>query len=223
MTDLSPKARALLRTGRTAIRPSDADRARIESGLREHLGSDALSSVPAPKTTSKILTSWPNAAALALTVCVIGLTAFMLLRHPENNRQPQPQPAPTSIPPSPSPAPPTPPTSTARSSNERPSAPPVQVRDTPEPPPRDRLSREVALLSRATSALHAGDAAAALKALEEHQRKFPNGALREERRAAKALALCALGRFSEGRSELARLAPHSPEAQRAREQCNPQP
>jgi hypothetical protein len=58
----------------------------------------------------------------------------------------------------------------------------------------DRLAQEVAILSRATSELHAGRPANALKAIDEHARKFPNGLLVEERRAARTQALCALGR-----------------------------
>jgi hypothetical protein len=220
MTDLSPKARALIQSGRSAFRPSDTDRARIESGLREHLGADALAA--GTTTTIKTFASWKVAAGLTLTVGVLGMTAFMWLRHPASDRKPQPQTAPMST--TPAPAPEKASTIHAPSPAETTSVGSVQVREpVRQPAPRDRLSREVALLSRATSALHAGDPTAALKALEEHQRKFPNGVLSEERRAAKALALCSLARFNEGRSELARLAPQSPEAARARELCNPQP
>jgi hypothetical protein len=86
--------------------------------------------------------------------------------------------------------------------------------------PRDSLAQEVLLLSRATSALRAGHAGEALKALGEYQRKFPSGALTEERRAAKAQALCISKRVSEGRTELAHLAPGSPAAARARQVCD---
>jgi len=94
-----------------------------------------------------------------------------------------------------------------------------------EPPspaqrPQDRLAQEVALLSRATSDLRAGRAGAALKSLEEHQRKFPNGMLAVERRAVRAQALCTLKRVSEGRAELSRLAPQSPAAGRAKQLCD---
>jgi hypothetical protein len=68
--------------------------------------------------------------------------------------------------------------------------------------------------------LNAGRAAEALKLLDEHQRKFPGGLLTEERRAARAQALCSLGRTSEAKSELARLAPRSPAAARAEEVCS---
>jgi hypothetical protein len=77
-------------------------------------------------------------------------------------------------------------------------------------------------LSKATGALNAGRAGEALKALDEHQRKFPNGALTEERRGARARALCTLGLRSEAEQELARLArsaPSSPHLLQARKLC----
>jgi hypothetical protein len=89
-------------------------------------------------------------------------------------------------------------------------------------PPRDRLAQEVAILSRAASYLEAGRASDALRAVDEHQRKFPNGVLKEERYAARVQALCALGRRDEAAGELARLsriAPESPHVARARQSC----
>jgi hypothetical protein len=86
----------------------------------------------------------------------------------------------------------------------------------------DSLSQEVAILSRASSELHAGRPAAALKALDEHQRSFPSGVLTQERTAARIQALCALGRTKEARSaleRLARTAPNSPHEARARKAC----
>jgi hypothetical protein len=88
--------------------------------------------------------------------------------------------------------------------------------------PRDRLAEEVAILSRAATNLEAGRASDALRAIDEHQRKFPNGLLAEERYAARVQALCALGRRDEAATELARLsrlAPDSPHVARARKSC----
>jgi len=89
-------------------------------------------------------------------------------------------------------------------------------------PPRDRLAQEVAILSRAAGYLEAGRPSDALRAIDEHQRKFPNGVLKEERYAARVQALCALGRRDEAAAELAhlsRLAPDSPQVARARQSC----
>jgi hypothetical protein len=87
----------------------------------------------------------------------------------------------------------------------------------------DRLAQEVAILARATSELHAGHAANALKSLDEHRRKFPNGILAVERRAAHAQALCMLGRRDEAQRDLDRLAKSSSQslnAARARQACD---
>jgi hypothetical protein len=94
----------------------------------------------------------------------------------------------------------------------------ASARSAPAAP--DALTLEVALLSRAISSLSAGRPGDALKTLNEHQRQFPHGILDQERRAAKAQALCSLGRVAEGRSELARLTPRSPAADRARQVCD---
>jgi hypothetical protein len=86
----------------------------------------------------------------------------------------------------------------------------------------DRLAEEVAILSQAAKDLRAGRAADALSALNEHQRKFPGGLLTQERRAARAEALCSLGRLGEAQSELStlvRTAPQSPLTVRAQERC----
>ncbi|HEX2670172.1 MAG TPA: hypothetical protein VHM25_04830, partial [Polyangiaceae bacterium] len=100
------------------------------------------------------------------------------------------------------------------------SAKPLPEPKAPAQPAQDALAKEVALLSRATSDLRAGRAGAALKLLDEHQRKFPNGMLVVERRAVRAQALCSLKRVSEGRAELAQLAPQSPAAGRAKQLCD---
>jgi len=86
--------------------------------------------------------------------------------------------------------------------------------------PQDRLAAEVALLSRATRDLRAGRPAEALTALSEYRRKFPKGLLSEEQGAARAQALCALGRFDEANEKLAGLAPRSPLAVQAKQFCD---
>jgi hypothetical protein len=86
----------------------------------------------------------------------------------------------------------------------------------------DNLAEEVALLSQASADLHAGRPAAALAVLDEHRRKFPHGALVQERTSARVQALCALGWMSDAQAELARLsrmAPNSPHLARARKAC----
>jgi hypothetical protein len=70
----------------------------------------------------------------------------------------------------------------------------------------------VAILSQAERALSAGQYQVALRSLDEHRRKFPNGALAQERIAARVQALCGLGRTSDAQAELARLARLSPKS-----------
>jgi hypothetical protein len=85
------------------------------------------------------------------------------------------------------------------------------------------LASEVAILSHATRELHAGRATEALKSLDEYHRKFPKGLLSEEQCAARAQALCALGRFDEANTKLAGLSPQSPLAVRAKQFCGASP
>jgi hypothetical protein len=116
--------------------------------------------------------------------------------------------------------------SAAPAEAQAPPAPPAAAPIAPDAPApstrskQDRLAQEVALLSSATKRLNAGRPAEALKVLDDHQRKFPGGLLTEERRAARAQALCSLGRVGEAKPELARLTPRSPAAARAQQVCD---
>jgi hypothetical protein len=86
----------------------------------------------------------------------------------------------------------------------------------------ETLREELALVGAAQTSLGAGDPAAALAALDEHARRFPSGALSLERRALRALALCAAGRRDEGRAEaeaFAARAPGTPLAERVAAAC----
>ena len=84
---------------------------------------------------------------------------------------------------------------------------------------KDRLAEEVALLSRAETALHIGKPAVALEILNEHERKFSQGRLAEERIAARIQALCALGRTTEADTQLALLSPKSLHGEQSRQAC----
>ena len=88
--------------------------------------------------------------------------------------------------------------------------------------PALQTGAEVELIQRAQQALEAGDATAALVLLSEHARRFPNGALSEERDAARVLALCGAGQKDDaeqmGTAFLGRY-PSSPLASRVRASC----
>jgi outer membrane protein assembly factor BamD (BamD/ComL family) len=85
---------------------------------------------------------------------------------------------------------------------------------------------EVRLLGDAQSEMRAGEPERALLLFDEHARRYPKGALGEERDAARIGALCALGRISEAREatdRFLRAAPLSPHAGPLRASCGGSP
>jgi hypothetical protein len=64
----------------------------------------------------------------------------------------------------------------------------------------DTLEAELKLIGQAQKALTSGQPNEALRALDEHQRKFPAGALSFERAGVRTVALCQSGRLREGRA-----------------------
>ncbi|HEU5074207.1 MAG TPA: hypothetical protein VFU02_08540 [Polyangiaceae bacterium] len=231
MKNLSPLAQQLVKAGRNAGAPTDADKERIREALHQQL---ALPPGPEPSALQGPgLSGTPSApwAPIAGATIAAGLVAGLLYWGATRDAgapagsAPAAAPQPTVV--SPRVAPPSPPAPRAESSSVAPpdavvAAPAVSV---PSPQAaatlraKSRLAEEVALLSRATSALHAGRAQDALSALAEHQQEFPRGHLALERVAARAQALCQLGRNREAERELGRLSPTSPQAVRARRAC----
>jgi hypothetical protein len=106
--------------------------------------------------------------------------------------------------------------------------PPATPAKAPEPPASapeadDSLGPELALLREARAALDRKDPRTALRLLNRHAQRYPTGTLQQERLAARALALCALGRSSEASAavhELARVAPGSPYLANVRAGCH---
>jgi hypothetical protein len=235
MAALTPRARALVKAGQAAFRPEEADLARATAALEARLGAGTLPAEAPPAPPSA--TAPPPAVAppaLAGAWVVPGVAACVLLAGSAlviarwtgtGTESPAVPPAARSVTLAPPPveianlpAPPAP-----VNEAEAPAEPVAAAPEAQAPAPlraKDRLAEEVALLSQATSALRAGRIGDALRSLDEHQRRFPGGALREERRAARAQALCASKRVTEGRAELAHLSPGSPAAVRARQVCD---
>jgi hypothetical protein len=160
--------------------------------------------------------SWP-----AMAVVAIGLGIGAGLAFQTFDGEPKPAPVLTAVIK-------TPPTATGATTREPPPAAPASISapahasvETRAAGPRgpDRLAEEVEILSRAQTELHAGRFTSSLRLLEEHARKFPRGALTQERVAARVQALCGGGRRTEANAELARLSPGSLHAARAREAC----
>jgi hypothetical protein len=99
---------------------------------------------------------------------------------------------------------------------------PVARSAAPAPIDHDTLREEIDLVQKANSALRSGKPDQAQALLDRHRERFASGALREEREAARILALCALGKQSEARAAAARFlreSPRSMQAARVRGSC----
>ena len=83
---------------------------------------------------------------------------------------------------------------------------------TPRTPGGGDLSAERAVLDVARTALGRGDPAHALASTDEHARRFPRGALSEEREAIAVQALAQSGRADEARSRALRFKKDHPES-----------
>ena len=225
MSALSPKARALIEQAHEEVRAPVGEMERLEALLDAQLGAPAPNpATPGPLPAPRVA-GWKLVTSLSVGAALIGGGALWALRPSVSHTHVVPaisvtaqakppevastlEPAPaveTPAPVAPAPAP------SAKAPAES---------KAPAQPAQDALAQEVSLLSRATSNLRAGRAGAALKLLDEHQKKFPQGMLAVERRAVRAQALCTLKRVSEGRAELAQLAPQSPAAGRAKQLCD---
>jgi hypothetical protein len=87
---------------------------------------------------------------------------------------------------------------------------------------KETLEEELPLLQHAQEALRLGDIDRALSLLEVHARRFPVGALSEERRATHALAVCRSGASASTAAEaeaFIRESPSSPLVERVRNAC----
>ncbi|HKU42616.1 MAG TPA: hypothetical protein VJR89_30870, partial [Polyangiales bacterium] len=84
------------------------------------------------------------------------------------------------------------------------------------------IDDELTWLSAAQEALTKHQPSTALRLVQEHALRFPQGALAVERTAVHALALCSLGRKAAARdviADLAHRAPQSPLLARVRRNC----
>jgi hypothetical protein len=224
MSTLSPKGQALVRAGRRAYQPNDADRARLLDQLRSRLGDAALPASMNTATTALTVGSstWPLLSAVVVGLGILGGAAFYAWPRAKAPERPaQTQSAPVAATPE-VPLPVAPPAEEAPTIAAA-TPPVVQVPALPSSSglrQKDRLTTEVALLVRATSDLRAGRPAEALRSLDEYRSRFPKGVLGEEQRAARVQALCALGRFDEAKASLVGLPKHSLLAIRAKQFCD---
>ena len=230
MAELGPDAEALVRAGRGSFKPSAADRERIARALEARLGgSGAASNEGAAPRPAPAASATPGLGGKALALVGTGLVvgaafvAWTVGTHTDAAPTAALAPVVSASAPVvaavPEPVPPS-----GETSPTPVDALPTEPRAVATRRASGRLAEEVAILSQAEKELHAGRAASALALLEEHRQKFPNGALAQERIAARIHALCALGRVTEAEAALARLrkvSPGSPQEGRAREACAP--
>jgi hypothetical protein len=149
---------------------------------------------------------WAVAIAAAMAVATLSFAALRALAPSA------PVPAPSSTHQS-SASPPTPTANTAGTKPETLDA-PKQIQNDPPPSgssnsgsaaPRrasapDAHAVELAILQRARAAVASARFSAALESIAEHQRRFPNGLLQEEREALRVKALAGLGETDAARS-----------------------
>jgi len=244
MSKLSPELQKLVSAGRHVDSPTDADSARVLCALRARLGEAAIGGADwAGPPSSKLL--FGKASAIGFVgLALLGASWFVMTREPssplgDSNAVPRVSESPAiSLDTSPDtlrliatvsssgeqsgiavgegqPSESQP--SESQSSESQPRA---EVRAGVAVRTRDTLSEEVALLSRAEKALNAGKPAAALQVLNEHERRFGRGLLTEERTAARAQALCALGRGADAEAQLAQLSSKSLHGARTVQACS---
>ena len=214
MTNLSPEARLVVTDGKNAHQPTNADRSRVTELLAKQLGAASLGVSATSHAASGFATSH-FLGVLPKIVGIVGVLAAggagLYLSNASVRAVEKPI---ISAVAAQSSAVPVPPLARAQEAVQAPNT--VELAASTEgvraeQPPRpnrsrsDNLGQEVAILTLAGKELHSGRPAAALKALDEHQRRFPSGALAHERSAARIQALCALGRTSQAAAESAKL------------------
>jgi len=226
MSDLSPELRELVLASKSAYFPTEADSARVFAALRVRLGDAAIfgveaSQVAATSASSGLIFGEISAMSVVGLALLGGIFWLSTARSPEgaltdSNSVPglpttslvAVLEAPSATNSSPSAPFDSEATSAATATDDSRSQ-RIEPHTTLRQQSRDKLSEEVILLSRAEVALHAGNPAVALQALNEHERRFSSGVLVEERIAARVQALCALGRKAEANAQLSRLSPKS--------------
>jgi hypothetical protein len=235
MGELTPDAAALLRAGRASFRPDASDRERVLHSLGGALGEGALIDPPhAPGATAAgplaARLSWGWSKVLLGGGSMLAVGAGVMVAAHLWNRTPAPVTAANPLSSdTPAVAPPAPPASPVEAEgsldgprDDRTTTVTHSRTRSGSPRPADLLKEEVRLLARAEQQLNDGTAGDALETLSEHERRFPKGALAEQRMAARVEALCALGRFGDARADMTKLArayPKSPHLEGARRFC----
>jgi hypothetical protein len=233
MTDLSPEARSIIDAGRDADGAGDLQRARVRRELMAKIAAGTVT-----LTASEAMAATAPKASLTLTKLLVPLllvaggvggTLAWRAQH-EAPAAPvvvavAPAPAPVAPPPVivptivPTVAPPAPAVEPVRHAPPRRAHVAARVE-----PNADHLAEETALLASANAQLRAGDARRALALLDNYDRRYPGGMLREEVVATRVIARCQIGLAPDagakkGADAFLRKHPTSPLATRVRSSC----
>jgi hypothetical protein len=251
MNDLDPKAQALLDSIRGADRPTRHEKTRVRRRVLARVAGVVLAaSAGTASTTTAAAGIWSAKMAIvavAVSALIAGgaATGVVVSRHDaprwvtasvSQAKAPVAASAPVATSPVVAPmsaASATPPepvgSAQPRATDPRgapPRAPVARPALAPMDPPTtspETLEEELPLLQSAQEALRLGDADRALRLLDAHAKRFPAGALAEERRAAHALAACRRTRDPLARAEAAaflRDSPSSPLVESVRKACS---
>lgn len=226
-SELNKEAAELMKQGRSALKPTAADKARVLAALQNRLPTASSSSAGGAAETPATAGVGVK-GVLLVTGLVVAVAAIIVARQPEPTDPSAPAPSVAEIAPLP----------TAVASLDLPpdtgvavpavSAAPSAATTTPAPKTSrgdspDRLAEEVALLTRAERAYHGGDLSRALSLVDQHRREFPRGTLGQERVHLRLQVLCGLGRVNEAKAEQARLERLAPGRASSGEVCGGKP
>lgn len=230
MIDLSPDARAILEGGRDLDNPGDLERARVRRALLAKIAAGgvltAATSTAAAGSTATV--SAPLAKILVSVAIVIagGVGGTIAWRAHRAPAAPVSAPAPVAVAMAPQivsvpaslPVPAAPVAHRAAVHHARVAAP------AHDEAPADRLAEEMALLAASNAELRGGDARRALALLNDYDRRYPSGVLREEVLATRVIARCQIGLAPDAAARRAADAfltrhPASPLASRVRSSC----
>lgn len=225
-SELNREAAELMKEGRSALKPAAADKARVLAALQARLPTAPELAAHGPAQPSTGLGIGTKGLLLVTgVVAVVGAVIALRQSEPRDVSNVAPSavvaPLPTApvdldvaaapnLVPAPIPA--------ASSTVLSTPAPKTSRAESP-----DRLAEEVALLTRAERAYHAGDLSRALSLVDQHRREFPRGTLGQERVHLRLQVLCGLGRVSEAKAEQARLVRLAPGRAAAGDVCGGKP
>jgi hypothetical protein len=223
VSDLSSKEQALLAAVRKEWGPARETSEAVRAALPVRLAAEPAlgDAAPGPGAPSSAPGLLRGPLGLGLGAVVVGLcVAGALWRKSPPSPEARPAPPaitatlPVSAPPPSAATPAPPPEPVAVSLDSLPSAaaplPTTAPRAVPSAASEDDLAAEVALLQAAQKAQRAGAPAEALAALAQHARRFPRGALREERMTLQVRAQCDSGNVAAARATMDELAKSAP-------------